>query len=186
MKKAISILLALAMLLFCAAAFAETAAETAETTEKTEIVTLRNTFTLKCNLPESYTLEIKSRDEESVYATLTSADTAKPLILISIAYNDLYAGIERMNDIPEEDLAMYEAFFTIMDDVKFEYKETGYGTKIMMVTENFEDTNFIDFYTIYKGFEVEFVMTPGSEALTDADVQMMMDFITDLDFVPVE
>ena len=183
MKKAISILLALTLLLFCAAAYAETAENTAE---KTEIVTLRNAFTLKCGLPEGYALDVKTRTEESVYAELTSADAAKPKILISIVYNDLYADIERMNDIPEEDLALYEALFSIMDDVKIEYKETGYGTKIMMVTETFEDTSFIDFYTIYKGFEVEFVMTPGSEAISDANIQMMMDFITDLDFVPVE
>ena len=182
MKKVISILLALALLLFCAAASAETAEATAE---KSEIVTLRDAFTLKCNLPEGYALEVKTRTEDSVYATLTSEDAAKPVILISIAYNDLYADIERLNDVSDEDMKVLEQLFSVMDDVKFEYKETGQGTKIMVVYETFEDVNFIDFYTIYKGYETEFVMTPGTAEISDADIQMMMDFITDLDFVPV-
>ena len=181
MKKALSVLLALAMLLCCAAAVAETA----EAAEKTEIVTLRDAFTLKCNLPEGYALDVKARAEDGVYAELAAEDAAKPGIHISIAYNDLYADIERLNDVSEEDLKIFESLFSIMDDVKFEYKETGLGTKIMVVTETYEDVNFIDFYTIYKGFEIEIVMTPGSAEISDADIQMMMDFITDLDFVPV-
>ena len=43
---------------------------------------------------------------------------------------------------------------------------------------------FVDIYTIYKSYELEFVMT-GS-AITEADVQMLVDFISDMDFVAVE
>ena len=42
----------------------------------------------------------------------------------------------------------------------------------------------MDIYTIYKGYELEFAMI-GS-ALTEADVQMLVDFISDMDFVSVE
>ncbi len=43
---------------------------------------------------------------------------------------------------------------------------------------------FVDIYTIHKSYELEFVMT--GTGLTDADVQMLVDFISDMDFVAVE
>ena len=72
--------------------------------------------------------------------------------------------------------------FRNMDDVAFEDLETAYGTRLLKVTQ--ANRNFADIYTIYKSYELEFVMT--GDALTDADVQMLVDFISDMDFVPVE
>ena len=82
-----------------------------------------------------------------------------------------------------------------MDDVKFEYRETGLGTKILVVTEDDSDedgdTDFVDIYSIYKGFETEFVMTPGKDPaaedddvdMTEDQIKMLVDFITGIDFV---
>lgn len=50
----------------------------------------------------------------------------------------------------------------------------------MTVSEN----DFVDIYTICKSYELVFVMT-GS-GLTDADVQMLVDFISDMDLLTVE
>ena len=68
--------------------------------------------------------------------------------------------------------------------VAFEDLETAYGTRLLKVTDTFEGMDFVDIYTIYKGYEMEFVMAKidGSD-LTDDDVKMMVDFISDMDFV---
>ena len=41
----------------------------------------------------------------------------------------------------------------------------------------------LDIYTIYKGYELEFVIAADGD-LQDADVQMLVDFISDMEFVP--
>lgn len=83
----------------------------------------------------------------------------------------------------DEDLAQIEASFQAEDEVSIEYRETGLGTKLMVVTEKDDDTDFVDVYTIYKGYEHEFVLTPGTEPLTETYMQMLVDFITDITFV---
>ena len=190
MKKLISVLLVLALLLGAAAAIAE-----AE--EKTQMGTLelRDAFTLKCAIPETYKLDILAETNEKMLAMLVPEDEKKPTVTISIAYNDQYADVERMNDLTDEQLLAIENSFAVMDAVKFEYRETGLGTKILVVTEQDEDqdgdTDFVDIYTIYKGFETEFVMTPGRDPSTDdgyvdmteEQIQMLIDFITGIDFV---
>ena len=44
--------------------------------------------------------------------------------------------------------------------------------------------------TVYKGYEIEFVMSPNPQAqnqtLTDAQIQMCIDFLSELDFIEAE
>lgn len=190
MKKIISMLLALALLLGCGAALAEAA-------EKTQMGTLemKGAFTLKCAIPENYKLMVIEETPEKMFAQLVPEDQKKPCVTISIAYNDEYSDVERMNDLPEEQLKRIEASFMQMDDVKFEYRETGLGTKILVVTEDDSDedgdTDFVDIYSIYKGFETEFKMIPGKDPaaedddvdMTEDQIKMLVDFITGIDFV---
>ena len=46
----------------------------------------------------------------------------------------------------------------------------------------------MDILAIYKGYFIEFNMTPNPNAadqtLTDAQIQMCVDFLTNVDFVP--
>ena len=76
-----------------------------------------------------------------------------------------------------------------MNDVDISYRETAYGTKLLVAREKGDDTDFVDIYTIYKGYSIEFVVTPGSEAkdgkLTDEQIKQCIDFLTELDFIPV-
>ena len=52
------------------------------------------------------------------------------------------------------------------------------------------DTDFLDILSVYKGYFIEFVMTPStssaSQTLTDDQVRMCIDFLTNLDFVEVK
>ena len=43
-------------------------------------------------------------------------------------------------------------------------------------------------YTIYKGHEIEIHLIPGAEQeiLTDADLERVVAFLSDMDFVPVD
>ena len=67
---------------------------------------------------------------------------------------------------------------------------TAYGTKLLVARETGSDTDFVDILTVYKGYSIEFVMTPNPEAsvqeLTDAQIQMCVDFLSELDFVEVK
>jgi hypothetical protein len=46
----------------------------------------------------------------------------------------------------------------------------------------------VDILSVYKGYSIEFLMTPNPSAknqtLTDAQTQMCIDFLSELDFVP--
>ena len=53
------------------------------------------------------------------------------------------------------------------------------------------DTDYVDILAIYKGYFIEFNMTPNpkaaNQALTDEQIQMCIDFLTDVDFnIPAE
>ena len=105
------------------------------------------------------------------------------MVTVSIAYNEEYADVERFNDVDEATVQEIRDSFMDMDEVVFEELETVYGTRLLKVTTS--NSSFADIYTIYKGYELEFVMTAQGE-VQDADVQMLVDFISDMDFVPAE
>jgi hypothetical protein len=60
----------------------------------------------------------------------------------------------------------------------------------MVAREVGSDTDFVEILTVYKGYSIEFVMTPnpdgGVKELTDEQIQMCIDFLTDMDFVPAD
>ena len=181
MRKMLAILLGLALLLCCAAAAAENA-------EKTYLATvdMNGAFQLQCALPEGYEIdEIESTD--STYVAQFIADGDRPLLVLSIAYNELYSDVPRMNDLDEEALAIIENTFRTEDNVDISYTETAYGTKLMVIKETEDTVNYVDFYSVYLGYEVEIVVASMNETgLTDEQIQMAVDFLSDLDFVAPE
>ena len=181
MKKTLAIFLCLALLLGCAAAAAETA-------EKTYLATvdMNGAFGLQCALPEGYEIEeIESTD--AAYVALFKADENRPLLTLSIAYNELYSDVFRMNDLDAETLALIEESFKAEDNVKISYTETSYGTKLMMIQEADGSVDYVDFYSVYLGYEIEIVVVAQDEnGLTDAQIQMVIDFLSELDFVASE
>ena len=80
-----------------------------------------------------------------------------------------------------------EESFAEMNDVEISYKETAYGTKLLIAREVGDDTDFVDILSVYKGYSIEFVMSPNPNAknqtLTDDQIQMCIDFLSELDFV---
>ena len=144
-------------------------------------------FSLQCQLPEGYTMQLINTMGSKINAYISSEDKEKPILQLSIAFNELYADVDRMNDLGEEDLKVLEATFTDMNEVEISYQETAYGTKLLIAKEVGDDTDFVDILSVYKGYSIEFVMTPNPEAkaqaLTDEQIGMCIDFLSELDFV---
>ena len=147
-------------------------------------------FSLQCQLPEGYTMQLINTLGTKISAFITSEDTQKPILQLSIAFDELFASVERMNDLTDEALKRLEGTFTEMNEVDISYKETAYGTKLLIARETGDDTDFVDILSVYKGYSIEFVMTPNPAAedqtLTDAQIQMCIDFLSELDFIPAE
>ena len=144
-------------------------------------------FTLQCRLPDGYKMQTINAMGSKIFATITPEDTQKPVLSLTIAFNELYSDVPRLNDLGEEDLKLLEETFTEMNDVEIGYRETAYGTKLLVARETGDDTDFVDILTVYRGYFIEFLMTPNPDAanqeLTEAQIQMCVDFLSDLDFV---
>ena len=188
MKKIIAMMLCLILALGCFAAVAETAAKT-----QLGKVGVDNVFTLQCTIPADYQMkdENKMFGEAGCLILFTTDNAEKPVILLSVAFNELYSNVERMNDLSDEELAAIEETFREEDQVDISYMETAYGTKVMVVKEVLDGIDYVDFYTIYKGYEVEIVMTSQYDAenakpITEEQIQMAIQFFSDMDFIPAE
>ena len=145
-------------------------------------------FAIQCQLPDGYTMQMINSMGTKINAFISSADKEKPVLQLSIAFDELFVNVDRMNDLTEEALQGLEASFKEMNDVTISYQDTAYGTKLLIAREVGNDTDFVDILSVYKGYSIEFVMTPSPNAtnktLTDAQVQMCIDFLSELDFVP--
>ncbi len=154
-------------------------------------ISLNGAFTLKCALPAGYQVSPLDVDNGGYYFAVMSEDESKPGMILSIMYDELLSNVKRLNDLDDEALAKIAETFQAEDVVDISYTETAHGTKLMVVKEAADTIDFVDFYTIYEGYELEFVMVSGGDgeasvSLTDADIQLAIDFLSDLDFVPAE
>ena len=187
MKKAIAILLCLALMLGCAAAVAETAEKEKETMGT---INMNGAFELRCTLPEGYQVTTVAEEPSCYRATITSADGDKPGMTISIAYEELYSDVERLNDLDDENRALLEDTFREEDNVEISYMETAYGTQLMVIKEITDGIDYVDFFTVYKGHVIEFVLTQTlaniGVPLTEEQIQRAVQFLSDLDFVAAE
>lgn len=184
MKKLFAILLSLVLIMACAGL--------AETAPKTQMgrVEMGGGFVLQCALPQGYVLNPIEEDSGRYLGTIESPDAGKPLMYLSIAFDELLSDVDRLNDLDDAALAAIEATFTSEDSVEISYMETAYGTRLMVVRET-ANNDYVDFYTVYKGYEVEIVMTlspdaPEGTVLNDDMIAMAVDFLSDLDFVPAQ
>ena len=167
-------MLGLMLILCTAAVLAE------EAPEKARLGSLKvgGAFTIQSRIPEGYTYSHITETELNITGILSGGE-GKPVVQISIAYNEEYEGVERLNDVDEATVQEIRDSFLDMDEVVFEDLETAYGTRLLKVTTS--NRSFVDIYTIYKGYELEFVLIAQGE-VQDTDVQMLVDFISDMDF----
>ena len=184
MKKGLLILLAAMMALLCVTSYAEEQAKVDIGT-----ISINGAFTLKCGIPDGYEVTPISATPDQVIASITSQDETKPAMVLSVAFDETYADVDRMNDLDQEALALLEKTFTDMDPtVEISYGDTGLGTRLMIAKQTDGEQDYIDFLSVYKGYFVEFVMiaplASEDKNLSDEQLQLCIDFLTDLDFVP--
>ena len=182
MKKIIAVAIAVLLLLACAAAPAESQMESLGT------LRVQKGFDIRYSaLPDDYTLTVFLQDEMTIFANIESTRTNLPRMGLVIAYNDQWAETERLNDLSEEEMQVIRnSFAEEYGDLEFEIKETKYGTNLLVVEAPSRLDAYV--YTIYKGHEIEIHLFPGAdqEALTDADIDRVVAFLSDMEFVPVE
>ena len=181
MKKMISVLLCLALLLSCAAALAETA----EKTEKTELK-VSDTLTLRAAVPEGYEMVDLTADDQILYM-LESKDKTKPVLFLSLGVDDSWPAGTKLNNISDEDLKQIEnsKFLAYDPTVEISYTETAYGTKLLVASQ--ADKSAVIFYSLYEGYEVEFdLLNVDGTELTQEQIDTCVKFLNDLDFVFTE
>ncbi|MBR6707667.1 MAG: hypothetical protein IKI84_13485 [Clostridia bacterium] len=178
MKKLLAITLCMALLLGC----------TALAGGKQTLGTLNGMFAIECTVPDGYQTEnIASDGNGMLVVSIRSADAAKPYMVLSVAFDEMMADVERLNDLDENAIAAIESSFTSEDNVEITYTETAFGTKLMVVKEVADSVEYVDFFTVYKGYSIEFVLLTDSAAgLTDHEIEMAVKFLSDMEFVPAE
>ncbi len=185
MKKLFALLLTLALALGCCAALAETPV-------KTELgsINMNGVFKLQCSLPENYSIKIASKDDEGLIAVVETEDMTKPMMFLAIEFEEIFSDVKRMNDMTEEQLQdIIDTFAEDGDEILVSYGETSHGTKLMIAREAVDSVDFVSIITVYEGYMIEFDMLSGVEAeegLTEEQIQMCIDFLSDLDFIPEE
>ena len=185
MKKAIALFLSLAMLLGCTGAWAETAEIIKEETE------VNGKFTARWICPEGYISQSLLSSQDGIFISIEPEgdQNGKTAMLVSVAPDEMYADVVRLNDLDEEALKMIENTFREEDEVEISYMETNFGTKLMVVKESHEGVDFVDFYTIYMGYSIELVMTSATfetdaAPITDEQIQLAVQFLSNLEFIP--
>ena len=145
-------------------------------------------FTIQGILPQGYTLQLISSQSSRIIAALTADDAQRPQMMLTIAFDETYAGVERLNDLDEAQLAAVKQSYTDMSEVTFSETATAAGTKLLVAREAGSDEDFISIFSLYKGYAIEFLLSPNpgaaSQSLTDEQLQTALDFLSNLEFIP--
>ena len=145
-------------------------------------------FLIQGKIPDGYTLQLISSQSSRIIASLTSDDTQRPQMMLTIAFDEMYAGVERLNDLGDVETASLKQSYMDMNAVAFSDMFTAAGTRLLIARETGSDEDFISIFSLYKGYAIEFLLSPNpgaaSQSLTDAQLQTAVDFLSGLEFIP--
>ena len=175
MRKILSMLLCLMIAMGCISALAE---------EELGQIDVNGIYKLTGSIPEGYTLNVTVNQSDMVQGRILADDATRPGLIFSIVFDETYAEVDRMNDLTEADLKFLEDTFDTKTG-EITYLETAYGTKLMCVRSSLEGYEYASILTIYKGYMIETDLWAGAGSdgsLSDEDVQMMVDFLSNMNF----
>ena len=177
MKKIIAILLAALLLTGC------TMAETAEKT----VVPFDDFLSLAVPPMEGHTLETICEDGLVCFIFRPEGETGTCYSTVIFPTDDPeYAAVTRLNDLTEEQMQQYidSCIEEEMNDPTWEIRETGEGSKLVLINEQGADHDYVYLYSVYHGFQICTYVdhTDGSE-VTEEDIATLLDFHTNLDFI---
>ena len=179
MKKLISLLLCAALLLTCVSAFAQ---------DKTSI-DFQNRMQFSGVLPEGYRCSILSQSDLAMECAVACEDPAAPRLNVYVSFNESYASVNQLSDLDAESLERLKIGFSEENTVTFDMFKTDSGVDLLLVRETGDDPDFLDFYTICQGHEIELTLTAGDEApglaLTEEQINNCLNLMKTLDILPV-
>ncbi len=180
MKKLISILLCAALLLACVSALAEDKA----------VIDFQNRIQFSGVLPEGYKCSILSQSDLTMECVIACDNPAAPRMNIFLSFNESYADVPSLADLDADSLERLKLGFSEENTVSFDALRTDSGADLLVVRETGDDPDFLDFYTICLGHEIEFTLIAGDEApglaLTDEQVSRCIEFMRGLSILPVQ
>ena len=180
MKKLLSLFLCAALLLVSVSAFAGTDAS----------IDFQDRLQLRGTLPDGYKCTILSQSDLTMECAVISDNPAAPRLKIFISFNESYASAQRLGDLDAETLEWIKAGFSEENTVTFDMFETTSGVSLLLVRETGEDQDFLDFYTVCQGHEIELTLVAGDEApdlaLTEEQINNCMELMRSLDILPVQ
>jgi hypothetical protein len=150
MKKMLSLLLCALLLFSCASALGVDTG--------TLIVELPGRFRLSGPLPAGYTFSLLSQTDLAVEGVLTSSDPAAPVIDLAVCFNEIYANTAALENLDRPGMEDLKATFTEEYRVEFDTVQTAGGIRAMTVQETGDESDFLAFYTIWQGHEIELVL----------------------------
>ena len=155
------------------------------------IIDINGAFSLQCKIADGYQIQLLKSSEDQMLAQVFPEDPAKPFLQLAVAYDEAYGSVDRLNDLGDEELTKLEKTFIDNDPmVEISYSDTGLGTRLMIAHLKEDTLEYVDFLTIYKGYFVECALIPSltveDAKLTEDQIQMCIDFLTEMDFVPAE
>ena len=178
MKRTLSVILAVSMLLCCAAAFAENG-----------IVPAYKLITV---IPEGYETSGEHWvDPFIVVMSLNPTAEGKPSVLLVVSYNDAFSDMTFNSDMPEADFKAQIDQLTYNEEtgeqMKYTVQETGLGTRVVLIND---PEGYTEFYSVWHGYEVSLHCANLNEQnepkpLTDDQIAEIMQFLTDMDFQKV-
>lgn len=153
------------------------------------VVTFRDLFELNGPLPEGYRFSLLSQTDTTLEGRILSDDPAAPVLNVFIAFNEAYADKASLKDLGEDALEIIKKGFSEENEVSFETLDTASGSSLLMIRETGSDLDFLDFYTICLGHEIELTLCAGDEAaghaLTDAQVSRCKELMSSLEIKPL-
>ena len=180
MKKILSLLLCAVLLASCAAAAAEGEAA----------VDFRDRFQLKGTVPDGYKLSILSQDELTLEGEIAGDNAAAPVMKLFISFNESYANVASLNDLSADALEQIMQSFTEEYTMAFDRMDTDSGIPLLVARETGESADFLDFYTIFRGHEIELWLYKRDDAanhtLTAEQLDRCKEFVRSLQIIPFQ
>lgn len=177
MKKIVTMLIAALVL-----SFSLSMATPALMGEDAKTIEVNGVFKVDVVVPDGYTYMDNWVNPTLYLASLTPDDAQKPFLMLSIALSEIYQG-RTINEFTKEELnnliAVYQEHY---DEPESSIKETGLGTKLVVLKEKSEADPHVEVISVYKGYEVSVLLVPhvSETAITDGDIQFAIDFLTEM------
>ena len=95
-----------------------------------------------------------------------------------------------LGELDDEALEIIKAGFSEENEITFDTLTTDSGLSLLVIRETGADQDFLDFYTIWQGYEIELTLMAGEQVagrvLTEEQVQSCLAYAKTLSIGPVE